>query len=608
MPGPERAPSEVILEVFDERGYEPHTTPEVADETGYPPQTVRPELRDLVEQNVLRTKDVGDERVWWPSDRDEVEDTEPDLTLTDAPADEETEPSRQWLLKKHSRLARFVTQLNVSDDLDELLRHITEEARSLVGAHQSVTSRTVNQDWGQAINAVSLSEKYAEYSDYSNEPDGSGIYALVCERNEPIRMTQSELESHPAWNAFGDDEDEHPPMRGWLAVPIIGSEGQNMGLIQVSDKYRGEFTEADEVLLVQLANVASAAIENARLYDDLRESEERYRTLFDSMTEGYCVVEAADTAPDEPTDFRYVEANPAFRRYAGVQDVVGTTVREQAFGIPDEWINVFEDIVQTGTRGAFQRVLELSERVLQCHAFTIEGTTNRQVGMTVQDITERVEHERKLEASNQRLESFASMLAHELRNPVTIGQIYSQQLPEETDAEATEYVTEAFDRIENMIDVMLVVTQGQAAIGESEGISLGPAAREAWESLNTPEATLQVETDIQIETDETYIHHLFQNLFENAIQHGRNDATVRVGKMEDGFFVADDGGGIPAAERERVFEMGVTTAADNGGTGLGLAFVRELASVYDWSLRVTESAAGGARFEFADVNFVAQRS
>ncbi|UPV99429.1 ATP-binding protein [Halorussus gelatinilyticus] len=540
--------------------------------------------------------------MWWSPQYDREADAE----LTSA--DDQTQPSRQWLLKNHRQLAQLVTRIQITDDLDDLLRLITEEARELVGAHQSVTSRTINLDWEQAINAVSLSEKYADYRDYDTEPDGSGIYSVVCERNEPMRLTQSELESHPAWNDFGDEGDEHPPMRGWLAVPIVGSEGQNMGLIQVSDKYRGEFTQADEAILVQLANVASAAIENARLYDELRESEERYRTLFDSMTEGYCVFEKVETAPGEPGNFRYVEANPAFNEHTGLDDVVGETIRDRAPSEPSEWLDILEDVARTGEEVTFQREFGANSRVLQCQAFPIAGPSSGQIGMTVRNITERVEHERKLQASNQRLESFASMLAHELRNPVTIGQIYGQQLPEESDSEAVRYVTEAFDRIEDMIDVMLVLTQGRNAIGETEPFSLAAVAREAWDEADAPDATLQVDLDARVETDETYLRHLFQNLFENAVEHGGSDVAVRVGEAEDGFFVADDGIGIPASDREDVFKAGVTTTADEGGTGLGLAFVRELATVYDWSYRVTESAGGGARFEFSNVDFLGPSS
>ncbi|HEV2844701.1 MAG TPA: ATP-binding protein, partial [Thermoanaerobaculia bacterium] len=109
---------------------------------------------------------------------------------------------------------------------------------------------------------------------YDESPTGEGIYALVCRGNRPMRMTQSELESHPAWKGFGGEARRHPPMRGWLAVPLTARDGRNLGLIQLSDRYEGEFTESDEAILVQLAQTASVAIENAWLFKTAEQARE----------------------------------------------------------------------------------------------------------------------------------------------------------------------------------------------------------------------------------------------------------------------------------------------------------------------------------------------
>ncbi|HZC00662.1 MAG TPA: histidine kinase dimerization/phospho-acceptor domain-containing protein, partial [Gammaproteobacteria bacterium] len=98
----------------------------------------------------------------------------------------------------------------------------------------------------------------------------------VCKTNHTARMTQAELEHHPHWRGFGKEAQAHPPMRGWLAAPLIGHDSKNLGLIQLSDKYQGEFDETDEAILVQLAKLAAVAIENARLLVKLQESEERF--------------------------------------------------------------------------------------------------------------------------------------------------------------------------------------------------------------------------------------------------------------------------------------------------------------------------------------------
>lgn len=168
------------------------------------------------------------------------------------------------------RVADAGRKMNAVREIESIAQILTEEARDIIGSHQAVTSLTVSEDWAQAINSVSLSDKYAAYRAYDAKPDGSGIYALVCRTNMPMRMTQEQLHAHPAWRGFGAHASGHPPMRGWLAVPLVGHGGRNLGLIQLSDKHVGEFDQEDEDVLLQLAAVAAAGIENARFYNELR--------------------------------------------------------------------------------------------------------------------------------------------------------------------------------------------------------------------------------------------------------------------------------------------------------------------------------------------------
>ena len=198
----------------------------------------------------------------------------------------QAEAEREEMLMRSQQYAsqlRGLTEaalaINSAPSIEKVLKVITERSRFIIGAHQSVTSMTIDNNWAQAINAVSLSDKYAAWGDYKEKPDGSGIYACVCHTNRPIRMTQVELEAHPRWRGFGAEAAKHPPMRGWLAAPLTGRDGSNIGLIQLSDKYdESEFTAEDEAILVQLAQMASVAIENTRLY----EAEQLARTQAES--------------------------------------------------------------------------------------------------------------------------------------------------------------------------------------------------------------------------------------------------------------------------------------------------------------------------------------
>lgn len=173
------------------------------------------------------------------------------------------------------RLAEVATRINTTHDVTSVIRMVTEEARNLIGSHQSITSFSMDGNWTQAINIVSLSDKYNRWRNYDMKPEGTGIYTRVCRLNKPMRMTQAELEAHPDWKGFGDEAGKHPPLRGWLAAPLAGRDGRNIGLIQLSDRYEGEFTEDDEAVLVQMAQMASVAVENARLVEDLRDASRR---------------------------------------------------------------------------------------------------------------------------------------------------------------------------------------------------------------------------------------------------------------------------------------------------------------------------------------------
>jgi PAS domain S-box-containing protein len=170
--------------------------------------------------------------------------------------------------------------------LEATLDEITQAARSIIGAHQGVVSLTRGPDWSQAINAVALTDKYQRWSDYAEMPDGSGIYAWACEQNRPVRLTQAALEAHPRWRNFGKHANEHPPMRGWLAAPLIGRDGRNLGLIQLSDKEDGsEFDESDEAMLVQLAQLASAAVEQSQVETALAEKAAEFEALAENVSQ-----------------------------------------------------------------------------------------------------------------------------------------------------------------------------------------------------------------------------------------------------------------------------------------------------------------------------------
>jgi signal transduction histidine kinase len=209
----------------------------------------------------------------------------------------------------------------------------------------------------------------------------------------------------------------------------------------------------------------------------------------------------------------------------------------------------------------------------------------------------------QLESQQQQLESFAGMLAHELRNPLQIAKIYHQQ-ERHADEEAADQVTTAHDRIEEMIDVLLITVRGTGESTDVEAVRLADVIADAWETVTSDgvSGNLVVETEQAIRTDPTHLQYLFRQLFRNSLEAGGENVTVRVGELEDsdGFYIEDDGPGIPEDVRDAVTTAGFSTKP--GGQGLGLTFVAQLAEAYDWEWRITESEFDGARINFMDVN------
>ena len=229
---------------------------------------------------------------------------------------------------------------------------------------------------------------------------------------------------------------------------------------------------------------------------------------------------------------------------------------------------------------------------------TVAGTV-----AVIADISEQKARERRLERQNERLDEFASLVSHDLRNPLQVATGHLTLAKEGEDPRShIEDAEAALDRMEELIDDTLELARRGRAIGSTERVSLSTLAEDAWANVAAESGTLTVADQPTVDCDPDRVIELLENLFGNAVRHGvdENEAiTVTVGALEDGFYVADDGTGIPESERLMIFDSGFTTADD--GTGLGLDIVRTIADAHGWRIDVTESESGGARFEFTGV-------
>jgi PAS domain S-box-containing protein len=209
------------------------------------------------------------------------------------------------------------------------------------------------------------------------------------------------------------------------------------------------------------------------------------------------------------------------------------------------------------------------------------------------------EHRRREELvrQNERLDEFTSVVSHDLRAPLSNAQTAAELARRTGSEEAFDRLAAEHDRMETMIEDLLTLAREGETITETDPVDVTTVAAETWEPFCEAANTLALPTEeVVVECDRTRLRRLLENLMRNAVEHTPTPVTLRVGQLDDGFYLADDGPGIDAAERAEVFEPGYTTADD--GTGFGLSIVKRIADAHGWAIAITESDAGGARFEF----------
>ncbi|OIB57011.1 ATP-binding protein [Natrialba sp. SSL1] len=235
---------------------------------------------------------------------------------------------------------------------------------------------------------------------------------------------------------------------------------------------------------------------------------------------------------------------------------------------------------------------------------TNDGTTRGYLIYT--DLTDLKLRERELERKNERLDQFASIVSHDLRNPLNVADGYLDIALEDAPADvqpALAEIQDAHDRMERLIEDVLTMARGKT-VDSPDPVDLDTVAAAAWDNVETDAASLETTSQLCIEADRTRLLQLFENLFRNAVEHAGPDVRVSVTELADGFAVEDDGPGIPPERCEDIFESGYTERAEN--TGLGLAIVEQIATEHGWTVAVP-SADGegttddtGARFEFTN--------
>ena len=327
---------------------------------------------------------------------------------------------------------------------------------------------------------------------------------------------------------------------------------------------------------------------------------EEYEALLDNVEDAIFLITVEGDGSG--IRFEFERLSPSYERQTGIttEEVQGQTPQdvfgeEQGAGLEAN----YHRCVNAGEPISYQEELQVDDgaRFWQTKLAPVVAGDEipRLVGIT-RNVTDRVERERQLQQQNERLDEFASVISHDLRNPLGVAQGRAAALAEEIEHEHLEPLLGALDRMEGIIaDTLTLARQGDT-ISDTEPISLAALVGQCWSAVETEDAAIEIADEMTLEGDPGRVRHVFENLFRNAVEHGGAGVTVRVGSHEkNGLYVEDDGAGIPVGKREHVLEPGHSSA--RGGTGFGLTIVRRIVEAHSWELAITDGIDGGARFE-----------
>lgn len=349
-----------------------------------------------------------------------------------------------------------------------------------------------------------------------------------------------------------------------------------------------------------LANRLINAVEQNKALQNLEKSQEKFSKLVKNSSDMVGIVNDSGV-------FEYI--SPACEQILGYtqEELIG----ENAFDYmpPDDRKNAMEEFFETIEQSGSQTVI--THRFKQKDGgTTILETRGRNMfdddfinGFVVngRDISEIKEREQKLKQQNEQLENLKKVITHDITNPLNIISSSIDLYRETGDEEYLEKVQTAAQRIDTLLDQVTKISDQKIEIETTEQVALDDVARSAWEMVETNGSEMHIDNSKTFEADPSQTQQIFENLFQNAIEHNSSPVTVYVGTTESTIYLEDDGKGIPEDDTDKIFELGHTTEPEN--TGFGLSIIKQIVIGHGWELEAKNGEAGGARFEIKDVTF-----
>ncbi len=579
------------------------------------------------------------------------------LDLTAQRAAEEAMQQHLFTLQRASDAAQAITWHR---DLGGMLQEVADQARGVIGTHQAMVMLAATPDAPDPLQALSVSEHLAASW---NDVDLQAMRCLlgsVLDHNRAVRLSGAEVEgmrerteaeeAEAAQTAEVAGEDTTAPlgmqrpvcavpaMTGCLAVPLMGRSGNNIGLLQMADKYEGRFSQQDEYVAMELARLVSVAIENAQLLGELNQLtvslEQKVRERTDALTRQEALFRAlAEQAPQVVWTVD-VNARATYFNRAWFDLMGGDMADWSGY----KWFDAIhsDDLADvkanwqraTAERAQYGGIRRIIARDGSVHTMSYrsspvldeQGEIAFWVGIDA-DITEIKAIESALRLSNQELEAFSYSVSHDLRSPLNTIDGFSRLLAKQLGDGASEKSQHYLSRIHagvaqmgQLIEDLLSLAQVSRVQLRHEPIDLSAMAGQVIENLRAaaPDrpASIIIEDGLHADGDARLVRVVMENLIGNAWKFSshRQTAEIAIGRSPGStgstgqpvFFVRDNGAGFDMAYTDKLFRafQRLHTAAEFPGTGIGLATVKRIIERHGGQLWPESVPDCGATFFF----------
>ncbi len=342
--------------------------------------------------------------------------------------------------------------------------------------------------------------------------------------------------------------------------------------------------------------------ERKKAEDALSQSEERYRNLFNSLIEGFCIIEMIFDTDRGPVDYRFLEINPAFEELTGLYEAQGKLMRELAPEHEAYWFDIYGKIALTGEPAHFENEAKALNRWYEVRAFRMGGQESRKVAICFNDITKRKQAEQilrdrtaELEVANRELESFSYSVSHDLRAPLRAIDGYARMILKKEGDKFDEETMRKFNVIRSssqmmgqLIDDILTLSRVVKKHLSTSQLEIDTVIREVWKELETINSERNIKLTVRdcpaAYGDRTLIKQVYANLLANAAKFtkGRDPALIETGGYIEGnenvYYVRDNGVGFEMEYYDKLFGIfqRLHKPDEFEGTGVGLAIVERI--------------------------------